>query len=96
MIYRYRGYFGAKSRSYDETMKRAVKENSLRMSDILRDKIISSKRAQMERVYAVTKKMFKAGKFLATTVQRVNLKTLFTVFCSNLYHLITLKIKGIS
>jgi IS5 family transposase len=96
VVYRDRGYFGAKSRSYDATMKRAVKEHSLRMSDILRDKIISSKRVQMERVYAVTKKMFKAGKFLATTVQRVNLKMLFTVFCSNLYHLITLKIKGIS
>jgi len=85
VVYRERGYFGAKSRSYDETMKRSVKENSLRMSDILRDKIISSKRAQMERVYAVTKKMLKAGKFLATTVQRVNLKMLSTTFCYNLY-----------
>lgn len=73
--------------------EKSNKRNSLRMSSILRDKIISSKKAQMERVYAVTKKMFKAGKCLATTVQWVNLKTLFTVFCSNLYHLITLKIK---
>ncbi len=41
VVYRDRGYFEAKSRSYDETMKRAVKENSLRMSDILRNKRIS-------------------------------------------------------
>jgi IS5 family transposase len=49
----------------------------------------------MEKVYAVTKKMFKAGKVLTTTVQRVNLKMLCTPFCYNLYQVRTLKIKGI-
>jgi len=33
VVYRDRGYFGAKSRSYDATMKRAVKKDSLTMSD---------------------------------------------------------------
>ena len=95
VVYRDRGYFGAKSKGYDATMKRAVKEHPLGMSDILRNKRISSKRATRERVYAVTKKIFKAGKVLVTTVQRVNLKMLCTAFCYNLYQLMTLKIKGV-
>ena len=35
----------------------------------------------MERVYAVTKKIFKAGKSFFTTVQRVNLKMSYRTFC---------------
>ena len=38
MVYRYRGYFGAKAKFYDATMRRALKEHSLRMSDIFRKK----------------------------------------------------------
>ena len=38
MIFRDRGYYGAKSRSYDETMKRAVKRTSSGMSARLRKK----------------------------------------------------------
>jgi len=48
-------------------MKKAVKEHPLRISDVLRNKSISSKRAKRKRVYAVTKKIFKAGKVLVTT-----------------------------
>jgi hypothetical protein len=48
-----------------------------------------------ERIYAGAKKIFKAGKVLITTVQRVNLKMLCTAFCYNLHHLMTLKIKGV-
>jgi transposase, IS5 family len=44
VVYRDRGYFGAKSKSYDATMKRAVKEHPLGIKNILRNKRISSKR----------------------------------------------------
>jgi IS5 family transposase len=39
-----------------------------------------SKRVPGKQVYAVTKKRFKAGKVLVTTIQRVNLKMLCTAF----------------
>ena len=64
VVYRDRGYFGAKSKGYDATMKRAVKEHPLGISDILRNKRISSKRVTRERVYAVTKRYSKKEKFL--------------------------------
>jgi IS5 family transposase len=44
VVYRDIGYFGAKSKGYDETMNRAVKEHPLEIRAILRDKNISSKR----------------------------------------------------
>jgi hypothetical protein len=40
-------------------MKRAVKEPLLEIRDILRNKRISSKRVTCERVYAMTRKIFK-------------------------------------
>ena len=48
MVYRGRGYFEEKSKGYDSTMKRAVKGRTMGMSDILRNKRISSKRFQYE------------------------------------------------
>jgi len=48
-----------------------------------------------ERIYAGAKKIFKAGKVLITTVQRVNLKMLCTDFFYNLYQLMALKIKRV-
>jgi len=95
VVYRDRGYFGAKSKGYDATMKRAVRGHALGIKDILRNKRISSKGVPGERVYAVTKETFKAGKVLVTTVKRVNLKMLYTAFCYNLHQLKTLKIKGV-
>jgi IS5 family transposase len=55
-------------------MKRAVKEHPLEIRDILRNQRINSKRVPGERAYSVTKKIFKAGKVLVTTIQRMNLK----------------------
>ena len=75
-----RGYFGAKTKGYNTTMKRVVKGHTLGIKDILRNKRINSKRIQGERVNSVTKEIFKAGKVFVTTVKRVNLKMLFTVF----------------
>ena len=80
MVYRARGYFGAKSKVYNATMKRAVKEQPLKIRDLLRNRMISSKRVTGKRVYAVTQKIFKAGKVLVTTIQRVNLMMLCTTF----------------
>jgi IS5 family transposase len=92
VVHRDREYFGAKSKGYDAKMKRAVKEYHLGITDVLRNKRISSKRAQVERIYAVTKKIFPAGKVFVTTIQRVNLKMLYKTFCYNLYQLSTVKI----
>jgi IS5 family transposase len=55
-----RGYFLAKSKGYDATKKRGMKEHLLGMSYVLRNKRISSKKAQVERVYVITKKISKA------------------------------------
>ena len=71
-------------------MKKAVKEHPLEIRDILRNKGLAKKITE-ERIYAVIKKIFKAGKVLVTTIQRVNLKMLCTAFCYNLYQLRTLK-----
>jgi transposase, IS5 family len=43
VVYRDRGYFGAKSKGYDKTMKRAANEHPLGMSCILRNKGSSQK-----------------------------------------------------
>ncbi len=93
MVYRDRVYFGAKTKGYNATMKRAVKRHTLGIRDILRNKRISSKRGKGDRVYSVTKETFKAGRVFVTTVKRVNLKMLCTAFCYNLHQLRTLKIK---
>ncbi len=95
VVYKDRGYFGAKTKGYNVTMKRAVKGHTLGIKDILGNKRISSKRFQGERVYSVTKEIFKAGRVFVTTVKRVNLKMLCTAFCYNLYQLRTLKIKKV-
>ena len=50
------------------------------MDDILRNKRISSKKANVERVYVITKKILKVEKILVTTVQRVSLKILYIFF----------------
>jgi hypothetical protein len=60
-------------------MKRAGKEYPLLISDILRNKRISSKKVLFELFYLVIKRIFKEVKVLTTTVQRVNLKKLCTV-----------------
>ncbi len=44
MVYRGRRYFGAKSKNYGATMKQAVEEHPLGISDIFRNKRIKSRR----------------------------------------------------
>jgi len=84
VVYRI-GIFWNKSKGYDATMKITVKEHFLEIKNILRNKMISSKRIPGEQIYVVTKKIFKAGEVLVTTIQRVDLKMLCTAFCYNLY-----------
>jgi hypothetical protein len=57
-------------------MKRAVKEHPLGMNYVLKRQVDPFKKSSRERVYAVIKKVSKAGKFLGTTVQWVDLKML--------------------
>jgi len=95
VVYRDRGYFGAEAKGFAATMKKAVRGHPLGIKNIIRNKRISSKRIPKERVYAVTKNVFNSGTILVTTVERVNVKMLFTAFCYNLYQLRTLKRKGV-
>ena len=95
MVYRDRGYFGAKTKGYNAIMKRAVKGHTLGIKDISRNKRISSKRVSGKRVYSVTKEIFKARRVFVTTVKRVNLKMLCTAFCYNLHQFRTLKTKKV-
>jgi hypothetical protein len=67
-----------KIKSYNSTVKMAVKESPKVMGDALRNQRISSKKAKAERVYVLTKKVFKAEQVLITTFQRVSLKILYS------------------
>jgi IS5 family transposase len=94
VVYRDKGYFGAVAKGFAATMQRAVRGHPLGINYILRNERISVQRVPCERVYAVTKEVFKAGKVLVTTVERVNIKMLMTAFSFNLHQLRTLKRKG--
>ena len=48
MVYRDRGYFRAKLKGYDATMKKTVKKQILGISAILRNKRVSSKKATVD------------------------------------------------
>jgi IS5 family transposase len=87
-IYRDRGYFGSPIRgSMDKTMKRSTRNHPISTKDKRRNKAISRVRSLVERPYAVIKRVFNSGHVIVTTVERVNLKNLFTCFSYNLYRL---------
>ncbi|KYC48691.1 MAG: Transposase DDE domain protein [Candidatus Methanofastidiosum methylothiophilum] len=90
VVYADKAYFGAKIKAYDGTMKRAVRGRKLSFKETHRNKRISKKRRQIERHYAVIKRVFKSGHVLVTTVPRVRVKMMFACFCFNLYQLQTL------
>jgi hypothetical protein len=56
------------------------KKHPMRMRDLLRNKSIGSKKILPKRIYAATKKIFKAENVLVTIIQRVNRKISFTFF----------------
>ncbi len=56
-----RDYFGAKTKGYDVAMRKATGCHPLNYEDEMRIKIISSKRSPVERYFAFTKRVCKAG-----------------------------------
>lgn len=94
VVYRDRGYQGAEAKGYAATMRRGARDHPLNILDKLRNRRISKRRAPAERHYAVIKRVFRATHVLVTTVQRVNVKMIFTAFGFNLYQLWTLRRQG--
>jgi IS5 family transposase len=94
-VYRDKGYFGASARGRSVTMYRATRGHPLSTWDKLRNLQISKIRAPGERPFAVIKTVFKAAHVLVTTIERVNVKMVFTAIAYNLYQLRTLHKAGI-
>jgi IS5 family transposase len=94
-IYRDKGYFGASARGNSVTMCRATRGHSLSSWDKMRNLQISKIRAPGERPFAVIKTVFKAAHVLVTTVERVNVKMVFTAIAYNIYQLKTLSKAGV-
>lgn len=86
-MYRDKGYFGAKPRCYDATMRRASRGHPLSIWDRLRNKRINRKRAPWERPFAVIKRVFGSGHVLVTSVERVHVKMVSACLCFNLVQL---------
>jgi len=95
VVLRDRGYFGAKARGIDFTMKRRTTDKPLEELDKERNRLISKLRSPGERPHAVIKRVFNSGWVLVTTIKRVHVKMMATAFAFNLYQLCTLKKAGI-
>jgi len=95
-VYRDKGYFGAPAKGRSVTMFRATRGHPLSTWDRMRNLQISKIRAPGERPFAVIKTVFKAAHVLVTTVERVNVKMVFTAIAYNLYQLRTLRKSGIT
>jgi IS5 family transposase len=95
IVLRDRGYFGAKAKGDDFTMKRRTNEQPLGELDKEYNRLISKLRAPGERPHSVIKRIFNAGRVVVTTVKRVHVKMTVTAFAYNLYQLCTLKNAGI-
>lgn len=90
-IYRDKGYFGSLAKGRSVTMYRATRGHPLSNWDKMRNLQISRIRAPGERPFAVLKTVFKAAHMLVTTIERVNVKMVFTAIAYNLYQLRTLR-----
>ncbi len=88
-----KGYFGAKTKGYDAAMKRATRGHPLSYKDEMRNRRISSKRSPVERFFAFTKRVCKAGHVTVTTVARVRVKMIVTGIVFNLYHMASARCK---
>jgi IS5 family transposase len=95
VVYGDRRYFGAPVKGFDATMRRGTRGGPVTIFDRLRNIRISARRAPIERVFAVLKRVFRAGHMLVTTVPRVKIKNLFSCICCNLMLMLTLRKKGI-
>ena len=83
VVYRDKGYFGVEPRGYDAT-RRAARGHPLSVWDRLRNRRINGKRAPVERVFAVIKRVFNGGRVLVTSLPRVRVKLVFGCLCFNL------------
>ena len=88
-----KGYFGATTNGYDAAMKKATRGHPLSYKDEMRNRRISSKRAPVERFFAFTKRICKAGHVAVTTIPRVRVKMIITGIVFNVYHLASAKSK---
>jgi IS5 family transposase len=86
-----RGYFGAKAKGIDFTMKRRTTDKPLEELDKERNRLISKLRSPGERPHAVIKRVFNSGWVLANAIRRVSVKMMVNAFAFNLYQLCTLK-----
>ena len=91
VVYRDRGYQGAKCKGYSATMKRGARGHPIGIRDKLRNLRISRKRSKGERPYAVIKNVFHAGLVKVTTLQRVRVKNMLAAFCYNIYQVKTIQ-----
>jgi IS5 family transposase len=85
-----KGYYGAKTKGYDASMKKATRGHPLGILDKLRNKRISSKRSPVERCFSVMKIVFKSGHVMVTTVERAAVKMTFNAIGYNLFNLLGL------
>ena len=84
VVYRDKGYHGVRPRGYDATMRRGSRGHPSSIWDRFRNARISRKRAPVERVFAVIKRVFDGGHVLVTTVRRVHVRMVFSCLCFNL------------
>ena len=88
-----KGYFGVNTKGYDAAMRTATRGHPLSYEDEIRNKKISSKRSPVERFFAFTMRVCKAGYVAVTTIGRVRVKEIITGIVFNLYHLTSAKSK---
>ncbi len=88
-----KGYFGAKTKGCDAAMRKATRGHPLSYENEMCSKNISQKRSPVERYFAFTKRICKAGHVAATTIGRVRVKMIITGIVFILYHLTSAKSK---
>ena len=74
-------------------MRRATRGHPLSYEDEMRNKITSSKRSPVERYFAFTKRICKAGYVAVATISRVRVRVTITGIGFNFYHLTSAKSK---
>ena len=66
-----RDYFGTKIKGYDVAMRKVTRGHPLSYEDEMRNKKTSRKRSSVERCFAFTKRVCKAGHIAVTTIGRI-------------------------
>jgi IS5 family transposase len=86
-VYRDKGYFGVEPRGFNATMRRGARGHPLSVWDRMRNARISRRRAPVERVFAVLKRVFGGGHVLVTSLARVRVRLTFCLLCFNVVRL---------